>query len=477
MNKRLLALLMALGLTLSLPTLAAEDVPATPGEPMEQPAQGDVMPVNETPAPQEIAPWAWDAMSEVNALGMWDDSFYYCILDEVTDEQMDRLTAAAADKLALLGLPVYVPAGEPAPLVVDHTRGGVLNALYQQVSAWEVPAVAEGPVACMEALGVVKGREGGDLALEGVCTLQEALVMAQRLVLNVYDLQDAGSKGLLWKAEGNGNTLYLLGTIHVDRDNVYPLHKSVRDAITSSSLAAFEVDFTQEADMEAFVQLQMYDDGTTLADHISPELYEAVSDIFLSLGLTQEEIDAYRPWVLAGSLTQLGISDESTGDAAWAVDLYVQSKALNNSVTVDGVESAVYQSEIFNSLSDAYQEEYLASGLATYEAGAAGAEAGDGADESLDVISAMLTAWKDRDLEAFEGVFDKEAVLDSGDELNVKLFTERDPNMIRYAADYLSQGTGNTGILVVGAGHMIGETGVVQGLIDLGYTVELVSAD
>ena len=91
--------------------------------------------------------------------------------------------------------------------MVDHTRGGVLNALYQQVSAWEVPAVAEGPVACMEALGVVKGREGGDLALDGVCTLQEALVMAQRLVLNVYDLQDAGSKGLLWKAEGNGNTL------------------------------------------------------------------------------------------------------------------------------------------------------------------------------------------------------------------------------------------------------------------------------
>ena len=66
----------------------------------------------------------------------------------------------------------------------------------------------------------------------------------------------------------------------------------MRDAITSSTLAAFEVDFTQEADMEAFAQLQMYDDGTTLADHISPELYEAVSDIFLSLGLTQEEIDA-----------------------------------------------------------------------------------------------------------------------------------------------------------------------------------------
>ena len=49
--------------------------------------------------------------------------------------------------------------------------------------------------------------------------------MAERLVLAVYDLCDAGSRGLLWKATNGDNTLYLLGTIHVDRSNVYPLHK------------------------------------------------------------------------------------------------------------------------------------------------------------------------------------------------------------------------------------------------------------
>ena len=46
--------------------------------------------------------------------------------------------------------------------------------------------------------------------------------------------------------------------------------------------------------------------------------------------------------------------------------------------------------------------------------------------------------------------------------------------MITYAADYLEQEGSHTGLLVVGAGHMIGSGGIVQGLKDLGYTVEVV---
>ena len=60
------------------------------------------------------------------------------------------------------------------------------------------------------------------------------------------------------------------------------------------------------------------------------------------------------------------------------------------------------------------------------------------------------------------------------DELNAKLFEGRDPNMIAWADRYLKQSGSHTGLMTVGAGHMIGKTGVVQGLRDLGYTVEAV---
>ena len=72
----------------------------------------------------------------------------------------------------------------------------------------------------------------------------------------------------------------------------------------------------------------------------------------------------------------------------------------------------------------------------------------------------MMETWKNRDVAGFEKIYNKE--------------TDRDPGMIRYAADYLSQEGSHTGLMVVGAGHMVGGTGIVQGLIDQGYTVEVV---
>ena len=89
-------------------------------------------------------------------------------------------------------------------------------------------------------------------------------------------------------------------------------------------------------------------------------------------------------------------------------------------------------------------------------------------------IAAMFDAWKDRDPETFAAVYGKETVMDSGDELNVKLFTERDPGMIAAAAEYLETEGENTFFLAVGAGHMVDPGGIVSGLRGLGYTVELV---
>ena len=60
------------------------------------------------------------------------------------------------------------------------------------------------------------------------------------------------------------------------------------------------------------------------------------------------------------------------------------------------------------------------------------------------------------------------------DELNRKLFEGRDPNMVAWADRYLKQTGSHTGLLTVGAGHMVGGTGIVQGLKDLGYAVEAV---
>lgn len=424
--------------------------------------------------PQQLSPWAVSELANSYALGLVDDSYTTYIQSPVTTEQLESMTKVVADKLAVLELDQRT--ADAVGLVVDTTRGGVMNALYQEAAAYDLPGVEEGPEAFLTGLGVVQG-DGASLAAERTCTYQEAMVMTNRLILAIYDGQDAGSKGLLWKATNGDNTLYLLGTIHLDRDNVYPLHKSVRDAIQASEEVIFELDLNDQEGAALLQSMQTYQDGTTLADHISPELYQRVQAAAATIGKDSNALDAYKPWALASLFSTLAMQDDSTSSNAMAIDSYVNAAAVNAGKTIGAVETYAFQGSIFDGLSPEYQESYLDSTLAGFEATLSGAATSPEIDEALqaqeEMLSAMFAAWKDRDPEAFSKVYDKASIINSTDELNSKLFTQRDPGMIKAAAEYLETEGSHTYFMAVGAGHMVDPGGIVSGLRELGYTVEL----
>ena len=449
--RRLLAGILAAGL-LAVPALAAEE-----------------------PALQTPDPWAVEYLADSYAMGLVDDGYTSYLKDPVTAEQVETLTAVVAGKLALLELPQRAADGDA--LVVDATRGGVMNALYQEAAAYEIDGVEAGPTAFLAGLGVVRGDQTGALNLDWPCTYQEAMVMADRLILAVYDAHDAGSKGLLWKATNGENTLYLLGTIHLDRSNVYPLHKSLRDAIDAAQTVSFELDFNDQEGIAQLAALQTYSDGATLPDHIDPALYERVQRAAEALGMGPNDFDIYKPWALASTFSTLSMTDESTANNM-AIDMYVNTRAVNAGKTIDAVETYAFQGGIFDGLSPEYQEIYLNSGLTLFEIAMGMAEpdpeTAEAVQEQEDMVEGMFQAWKDRDPEGFAEVYGKENVIDSDDELNSKLFTERDPGMIAAAAEYLEAEGENTVLLAVGAGHMVDPGGIVSGLRELGYEVELV---
>lgn len=456
---RLLSSLLALALALGLavPAFAAEET-----------------------EPQLPSSWAVEAMADAYSLGLVDDNYTAYIQSPLTMEALSSITAVVAEKLALLGMEV-----NPAPareLVIDTTRGGVMNALYQEAAAYVLPKHDSDSTLYLVSLGVVKGDATGALMTERQCTYQEAMVMAQRLILALYTKADAGSKGLLWKATNGGNTLYLLGTIHMDRGNVYPFHKSLRDAIASAQKVIFEVDFNDVKGMTEFVAMQTYSDGTGLKNHVSAELYADAVSVFTQLGMTEEQVNSYKPWVLLLTLNNMLAADDSTGSTAMAVDLYVNAAAVNAGKAIGAVETMAFQGAIFNDLSLEYQTEGLAAYLSMVKAALAGEEHTEAeqqeTQESLaaqrKMYDGMMAAWKSGDADAMAAILNKAAILASGDEMNARLFADRDPNMIKAAAAYLETPGENTFLMAVGAGHMLDPGGIVSGLRKLGYTVELV---
>ena len=169
--KKLLTLLLALGLLGStVPVLAAEEPQAEP-----------------------IPAWAYGEVADIYAMGLAGDEIYTDHSKPITQEQLDKMTQVAADKLALLGVEQRSNAGS---FVLDTTRGGVLNALYMEALPYAFADVDAGPVEFLSSLGVVHG-DGADLALDRPCTLLEAACFADRMILALYDQQNAGSLGLL----------------------------------------------------------------------------------------------------------------------------------------------------------------------------------------------------------------------------------------------------------------------------------------
>lgn len=473
--KRLLTLLLALGLLSSTPAMAAGASAAPDGVP--EGAELTVTVAEPTPLPA----WAYRELADGYAMGLFGDEIQTHHSQPVTQVQLDKLTGVVAGKLALLEVPANPDKGET--LVIDTTRGGVINALYQEAAAYAFPGIEAGPVDFMRSMKVIRG-DGTGLALDRPCTLLEAAAFANRLILNLYDGQNAGSLGLLWKAEGNGNTLYLLGSIHTDRNNLYPFHRQLRDIITGAELAAFELDFNSQEGIDEFTAMQTYSDGTTLKDHIDPELYQEVVNALAPLGMDEAQVAQFKPWALSNSFTALSMLDETASDNAMAIDLYVNARASNAGIPVEGVETYAFQGKIFDDLSDEYQENYLAMTLAMFQGMDAAQDlteeekaAYEAALKEQDaIVDSWMEQWKTRDTEGFAKAYPKDELsANPSDELNSKLFEGRDPNMIAWADRWLKQEGSHTGLMTVGAGHMIGNTGVVQGLKDLGYAVEVVS--
>lgn len=461
--KKLVSLLLVLCLCLT-PVLAAED--ATP--PLAEPAA----------EPQQPSAWSVPYLADAYGLKLVDDNYGAYITSPITADQMVDLTGKVYGKLALLNdkktvAPVFTPTG--------NTRGHVIYAfgLALRASGFDDADC----VTAMQKLGVLQG-DGHSLALDRVCTYEEAMVMATRLVLAAYDSRNAGSRGLLWKATHGENTVYLLGTAHMDRGNLYPFHQTLRNAIQSADTVVLELDFQDQEGLAEFAAMQMYGEGDGLKNHIPAELYTRTVNAFAQLGLPEEQTNTYKPWALANTVTSLMSSDDTAGDAPMAIDLYVNAAAVNAGKTVTGAETYALQGGIFDTLSQEYQTAYLESGVAMLEATFAPPADGPqevdpelqaALDEQERMYTDMMTAWRTADLELFNKTYDKSAIVTSDDELSARLFTDRDPGMVKVAQSYLEKEGENTAFLAFGAGHMVAPGGLVPELQKLGYTVEQVT--
>lgn len=303
--------------------------------------------------------------------------------------------------------------------------------------------------------GILKGRNSYTLDLESVCSRQELIVFAK----NAYEFirYESGnySKGAFWKVSDEDSCVYLLGSIHIADSSMYPLSKEILKAFEEADYLAVEANIANEQEVALYMMGKaLYTDDNTLYKNVPKELYNRFVEVIEPFGVMPEMYNKFKPWY-AALLAQNLLYAQNSLSGEIGIDAVLLEKAHNKKEILE-IEGIKFQVDLFDSFSTELQVEFLASSLTSND---------ESQNDSVEALNEMINYWKSGDTESLEkSLFASESTSDTGKEFNEKLFVSRNNNMAQNVRSYLADPEKKTYLVVVGAGHMVGETGIVAQL-------------
>lgn len=275
----------------------------------------------------------------------------------------------------------------------------------------------------------------------------------------------------LWKVTDpeTQNELYIMGTIHVLPSDFEGLPDYVRDIYENSDGIAVEYDVTQlTSDIRALMAYQqkfLYDDGTTIKDHLSDETYQKAKAYFESIGAYVEELDQFSAGYWYNQLENvmiLRLENLNTEgcDAQAIAEAQADGKEVVSIETLDAQVNAI--SGMSDELVDFVINEML--------------DDMDEIDEYAENLAELYNLWAvgdvdpmlDEEMEEEDDLPD-DLTDDYEDYMNIMLF-DRNQGMAEKASEFLKDGKNY--LFMVGSAHYAGDKGVDDILADMGYTVE-----
>jgi uncharacterized protein len=265
-------------------------------------------------------------------------------------------------------------------------------------------------------------------------------------------------KSFLWKIQSKTNTVYVLGSIHFFKREIYPLNQKIESAFGQSEILVVEanVDDIRNVDVQKIMERAFYPENDTLEKHVSPEIYELVKKETSGLGIPVELINKQRPWFLAMTLEALE-SLKLGFDPNYGIDKYFLSKAEGKKRILE-LESIDYQLNLLSSFSDKDQELLLLYTLRDLKL----------LEQELEQLS---KAWTSGDTKSMESILTRSVSEDNRfASILGKIVYERNRKMASKIEDLLR--TSETYFVIVGAGHLVGDRGIIENLKRKGYLVE-----
>lgn len=264
-----------------------------------------------------------------------------------------------------------------------------------------------------------------------------------------------GNNTVLWEAKGkkDDKPFYIFGTMHLLCRDDAQLSENVKEILKRSEVIYFELDMDNLLGMMSGMGAMQMKNGVKLKDLVTPEEYDRIKKYFNKHGaLPFGMVENFKPMLLASTVTENQMQCETQSGVEMMM-MEENSKKKDNKKEIKGLETIEQQAAIFDSIPYKEQAKELvkmvdSSGNAT----------------GKDDLEKLVKAYKNQDLKQIEEITLKsEPGLENYMDL---LLYKRNRNWISQIRSLTGQ---KTIIFAVGAGHLVGQYGVLELLKKEGY--------
>ncbi len=257
---------------------------------------------------------------------------------------------------------------------------------------------------------------------------------------------------LLWEISGHGLTSpsYLFGTFHLLCSNDIHFSNNLKQGLKNTDEVYLELDLDDPSVLLSGMLLMNMNDGKKIKDLYTPEDYKRVEGFFKdSLNYPLTLFQSMKPAFLESMFYPKMMPCKTIS----GVEEELMKIAKEDKKEIRGLETMAFQASVFDSIPYAEQAKELLKTL-------------DSMDAYKHFFDTLITVYKSQNLQAIETMFSKsEFGMEDNQDL---LLNNRNRNWVKQLKEIMQK---ERVFVAVGAGHLVGEQGLIALLKKEGYQV------
>ncbi|MBF0224898.1 MAG: TraB/GumN family protein [Desulfobacterales bacterium] len=262
----------------------------------------------------------------------------------------------------------------------------------------------------------------------------------------------------VWQLKSDNSKFYIAGSFHALKKSDYPLPTEFETAYKNSEQLVFETYINEISKMETqsiLMSKALYNGDETLAKQLSKKAYESLKKYCDTRGFPVENFAKFKPWMVAMALATLEMQKNGINFSD-GMDLYFNNKANQDGKPSLGLVSVKEHIDIISSFGDELNDFIIENFIKEM-------------DELVKFIEDLKIAWKTGNEEQIDK-YVSGRLREEYPKLYKLIISDRNQKWLGTVENFIK--TGKNTMVIVGAGHLVGQDSLIKLLAQKGYKFE-----